>query len=111
MSQPLDADAATLLQAAPLRVGISTRALFDLEEEHGVFLNRGVEAYARLQRDREAEPLRTGCGYAVIERLLAMNRPGDPPIVEVVLLSRNSPDLSLRSRHGPVRRPAPAGRR
>ena len=33
----------------------------------------------------------------MVARLLAMNRPDEAPFVEVVLLSRNSPDLSLRA--------------
>ncbi|WP_193375003.1 5'-nucleotidase [Bradyrhizobium yuanmingense] len=38
------------LRAQPLRIGISTRALFNLEEEHAVFQSQGVEAYRRSQR-------------------------------------------------------------
>ena len=85
------------LMEAPLRVGISTRALFDLEAEHAVFATSGVHAYATLQREREDDPLKPGPGFAVVKRLLALNREGEAPFVEVVLLSRNSPDLSLRA--------------
>lgn len=100
MSKTPNADVESLeatLARAPLRVGISTRALFDLEAEHAVFATQGVEAYARLQRQREADPLEPGPGFAVVKRLLALNREGEAPYVEVVLLSRNSPDLSLRA--------------
>lgn len=83
--------------ASPLVVGISTRALFDLREEHTVFEKRGVEAYAALQRKREQVVLPKGTGFEVVERLLALNPPDGPPLVEVVLISRNSPDLSLRA--------------
>jgi len=86
-----------LLQAAPLRIGISTRALFDLEEEHDVFVRDGVWAYSDLQLEREGLPIRKGTGFNVIERLLRLNIDGERPFVEVVLLSRNSPDLSLRA--------------
>ncbi len=48
------------LRDQPLRVGISTRALFDLEEEHQVFKTEGVKAYVELQRDREDQLLRGG---------------------------------------------------
>lgn len=88
---------ARLLQAAPLRIGISTRALFDLEEEHGVFVRDGVWAYADLQLKREGLRIGKGTGFDVIERLLRLNVDGKRPFVEVVLLSRNSPDLSLRA--------------
>jgi len=86
-----------LLQAAPLRIGISTRALFDLEEEHSVFVRDGVWAYSDLQLEREGLLIAKGTGFNVIERLLRLNIEGERPFVEVVLLSRNSPDLSLRA--------------
>jgi len=88
---------ARLLQAAPLRIGISTRALFDLEEEHAVFVRDGVWAYSDLQLQREGLPIGKGTGFDVIERLLRLSIDGERPFVEVVLLSRNSPDLSLRA--------------
>jgi 5'-nucleotidase len=85
------------LRANPLRIGISTRALFDLEEEHRVFEEKGVKAYAAMQRKREDVILGKGAGFEVVERLLALNDPGAAPYVEVILLSQNSPDLSLRA--------------
>jgi 5'-nucleotidase len=85
------------LRANPLRVGISTRALFDLEEEHRVFEDQGVQAYAAMQLNREDVILGRGAGFEVVERLLALNDPGMSPYVEVILLSQNSPDLSLRA--------------
>lgn len=88
---------ARLLRNAPLRIGVSTRALFDLEEEHSVFVNDGVAAYSDLQLAREGEIISKGAGFDVIERLLRLNVPGERPYVEVVLMSRNSPDLSLRA--------------
>jgi len=88
---------AASLRASPLRIGVSTRALFDLEEEHTVFLQQGVDAYCRLQLQREKTIVGKGSGFDVIKRLLALNEPGADPFVEVVLLSRNSPDLSLRA--------------
>lgn len=91
------ADPAAELRASPLRIGISTRALFDLEEEHHVFSSKGVYAYAEMQLSREGVTLAKGTGFEVVERLLALNEAGKPPFVEVILLSRNSPDLSLRA--------------
>nr|WP_210299255.1 5'-nucleotidase [Rhizobium sp. BK379] len=85
------------MRSSPLRIGISTRALFDLEEEHGVFRSRGVQAYAQMQRERESTIVGRGSGFEVIERLLKLNETGEKPYVEVVLLSKNSPDLSLRA--------------
>jgi 5'-nucleotidase len=81
----------------PLIIGVTTRAMFDLTEEHSVFEHRGVEAYAALQRERENDPLKPGAAFEVTRRLLALNWQKGEPLVEVVLLSRNSPDLSLRA--------------
>jgi len=80
-----------------LVIGISTRALFALEEEHRVFEASGVEAYAQLQRRKEGDLLAPGTGFELVHRLLALNRAGGPQLVDVILLSRNSPDLSVRA--------------
>lgn len=85
------------LRANPLRIGISTRALFDLEEEHLVFVRDGIQAYIDMQLERENVVLAKGAGFEVVERLLALNEPETAPYVEVILLSQNSPDLSLRA--------------
>jgi len=90
-------DSSDLLRTKPLRIGISTRALFNLEEEHSVFMTEGVRAYAKLQLERENTLIGKGTGYEVVERLLSLNAPNERPYVEVVLLSQNSPDLSLRA--------------
>jgi 5'-nucleotidase len=81
----------------PLIIGVTTRTMFDLAEEHAVFVQEGVESYARLQRARENDPLKPGAAFEVTRRLLALNPAEGTPIVEVILLSRNSPDLSLRA--------------
>jgi 5'-nucleotidase len=80
----------------PIVIGVSTRALFDLEEEHAVFVNDGVAAYTKLQRERERDLLKEGTAFEVIRRLLALND-ADRRLVDVVVLSQNSPDLSLRA--------------
>lgn len=85
------------LQELPIKVGISTRALFNLEAEHEVFKKSGVEAYSKLQLERENDPLKEGSGFHVVKRLLSLNPQQEKPHVEVILLSRNSPDLSLRA--------------
>ncbi|EEE36182.1 cytosolic 5'-nucleotidase 1A [Rhodobacteraceae bacterium KLH11] len=85
------------LRMQPLRIGISTRALFDLEDEHKVFEEEGVAAYVDLQLKREKTPIGKGSGFHVVERLLRLNEDGDRLFVEVILMSRNSPDLSLRA--------------
>ena len=83
----------------PLVIGVSTRALFSLEEEHEVFAREGEDAYCALQREREAIPLKPGCAFEPIKRLLALNPRDGEKLVEVVLLSKNAPDLALRAFH------------
>lgn len=94
---PDSAQTNLLERPRPLTIGISTRALFNLEEEHRVFEEQGVEAYSKLQREREDVLLAKGTAFDVVERLLALNPPDNTSLVEVILLSRNSPDLSLRA--------------
>ena len=62
-----------------------------------MFVNQGVRAYAELQLARENTLIGKGTGFEVVERLLRLNEPDEKPYVEVVLLSQNSPDLSLRA--------------
>jgi 5'-nucleotidase len=80
-----------------LVVAISSRALFDLEESHRVFVEEGVEAYSRYQIEHEEVPLDPGMAFLLVRKLLAINTlSGDNPRVEVILLSRNSADTGLR---------------
>lgn len=82
----------------PLIVAISSRALFDLEDSHGLFERDGIQAYAEHQRAREDEVLAPGIAFPLVRKLLALNDRAPPgaPHVEVILLSRNSSDTGLR---------------
>ncbi len=81
----------------PLTIGISSRALFDLDASHTVFEEGGLEAYMEFQRCREDDILQPGVAFRLVEKLLALNEDGlDHPGVEVILLSRNSADTGLR---------------
>lgn len=50
-----------------------------------------------MQLEREDTILRNGAGFEVVERLLGLNDPRTAPYVDVILLSQNSADLSLRA--------------
>ncbi len=81
----------------PLVVAISSRALFDLERGHQIYVEKGVEAYCRYQVEREDELLEPGVAFPLAQKLLALNDQGsDARRVEVVLISRNSADTGLR---------------
>ncbi len=96
-SEPTNRTSIDSIATRPLTIGVSTRAMFDLTEEHEVFEREGVKAYAAMQRQREHEPLKPGAAFEVTRRLLNLNDLGHGRIVDVILLSRNSPDLSLRA--------------
>ncbi|MCM1099850.1 MAG: 5'-nucleotidase [Clostridium sp.] len=77
-------------------IGISARALFDLTKEHQIYLTRGVEAYCKYQMEHEREALRPGPGFGLIRALLSLNSRCKEQPVEVIIMSHNSPDTSLR---------------
>ena len=80
-----------------LVVGVSSRALFDLTYENTIFESEGVEAYCRYQIEHENDILRPGPGFPLIKALLNLNNlPDKEGSVEVIIMSRNSPDSSLR---------------
>lgn len=79
-----------------LVIAISSRALFDLDESHRVFENSGKEAYCRYQIEHEEEILAPGVAFPLVSKLLAINDQRESPLVEVILLSRNSADTGLR---------------
>lgn len=78
-----------------LVIGISSRALFDLEGSHAVFENEGREAYCAYQIEHEEDVLEPGVAFGLVRKLLALNDDGHER-VEVILLSRNSADTGLR---------------
>ena len=77
-----------------LVVAISSRALFDFEEENRLFEAADDRAYMQLQLARLDTPARPGVAFSLVNKLLAFNR--DEPRVEVVILSRNDPVSGLR---------------
>lgn len=83
-----------------LVVGVSSRALFDLNYENEIFETQGVEAYRQYQIEHEHDLLKPGPGFKLIRALLHINElPGQEGRVEVIVMSRNSADTSLRVFH------------
>ena len=78
-----------------LVLAISSRALFDFEEENRVFDAENPHAYMRLQQERLAVPARPGVAFPLVRKLLAFNSAAAQR-VEVVMLSRNDPVTALR---------------
>jgi len=79
-----------------LVIGISSRALFDLEKENDIFNSQGVAVYQKYQFDHEDSPLAKGTAFHLIESLLKLNSQREKNLIEVVVMSKNSPDIGLR---------------
>jgi 5'-nucleotidase len=77
-----------------LVVAISSRALFDFEEENRLFESGDDRAYMRLQLERLELTARPGVAFSLVNKLLAFNT--EAPRVEVVILSRNDPVSGMR---------------
>lgn len=107
-------------------VGISATALFDMTVSDQVFRRRcaedratAVAEYRRYMLAREDEPLADGAAMPLVRALLSLNRfqrdADQPPLVEVVVVSRNSPETgvrvlnNIRARDLPIRRHAFTG--
>ncbi len=78
-----------------LVVAISSRALFDFEEENRLFETGDEQGYMRLQLDRLDQPAAPGVAFSLVKKLLAFNTP-EAHRVEVVMLSRNDPVSGMR---------------
>jgi 5'-nucleotidase len=78
-----------------LVVALSSRALFDFEEENKFFDEYGDNAYTKFQLDRLESAAQLGVAYPLVNKLLAFNSQ-ETHRVEVVILSRNDPVSGLR---------------
>lgn len=90
-----------------LVIGISATALFDMRASDSLFHSlreqnpgKAIEKYREYMLTHEDQPLAPGTGYPMVKALLGLNQykaEGDrSPLVEVVVMSRNSPDTGLR---------------
>ena len=76
-------------------VAISSRALFDFEEENQLFDSGQAADYMQLQLERLEVPARPGVAFSLVKKLLAFNTP-EQQRVQVVVLSRNDPVSGMR---------------
>jgi 5'-nucleotidase len=80
-----------------LVIGVSSRALFDLSKENEIYEKDGLEAYCHYQLQHENDVLKPGAGFALINSMLHINQIDvNTRRTEVVIVSRNSADTSLR---------------
>ncbi len=79
-----------------LVIAISSRALFDLEDENKVFEKKGLEKYYRYQIKNENTLLKRGAAFDFVKNILRINRHFDDKLIEVIILSRNNAATGLR---------------
>lgn len=82
-----------------LVIGISSRALFDLDEADEIFRTHGLAEYRQFQREHEDDVLEPGTAMPLIRGLLAIDAPQTPDadrLVEIIVLSRNDADSAMR---------------
>lgn len=79
-----------------LVVGVSTRALFNLEVENQIFDEQDIEAFRAYQLENENKLLEPGTAFHLVQSLLELNKIANKQIVEVVVMSRNSPETGMR---------------
>ena len=83
-----------------LIIGISSRALFDLDESHEIYEKNGVESYKQYQIENEEKTLKPGEAFHLVKKILSLNSYyNNDKRIEVILLSRNSSDTGLRIRN------------
>lgn len=79
-----------------LVIAISSRALFNLEEENAIFDQEGLESYYKHQLKNLDHPLEKGSGFRFVQNLLAINERFENKLIEVIILSRNNAATGLR---------------
>ncbi len=89
-----------------LVIGISATALFDLKEADKVFREKfsqdkdsAIAEYRKYMLEREDDALEDGTGMPLVKALLELNKyqpEGEAPLIEVVVMSRNSPETGIR---------------
>lgn len=80
----------------PLVIGVSARALFDMDEANAVFERDGRAAYLQYQQERARVPLDPGAAFPLVSRLLDLNKGRKDKIIEVVILSGLHPSAGVR---------------
>ena len=78
-----------------LVIGVSSRALFDLESENKIFENDGLDAYINYQIEHEDSILKPGTAFPLVKALQQLNA-DDKYLTEIIIMSKNSADTSLR---------------
>ncbi len=78
-----------------LVIGVSSRALFDLETENAIYEKEGLDAYIKYQIEHENDLLLPGTAFPLVKALQQLNA-DDRYLTEIIVMSKNSADTSLR---------------
>ena len=79
-------------------IAVSSSALFDMQESNKIFKEKGETEYRLYQEQNIDKPFDKGVAFPFISRLLHLNEAfiEEQPI-EIILLSKNSPESGLRA--------------
>ena len=73
-----------------LKIAVTSRALFDLQEEDKLFREKGLTEFENYQIQNEDTIIRKGASFDIIEALLNLNSIEETKNkVEVILFTRN----------------------
>lgn len=84
------------IASTAIRIAVSSRALFNLEDSHQIYMNEGPDAFETYMWDTQDKILRPGVAFNLIKKLLSLNTSGTRDKVEVILMSRNAPIAGVR---------------
>ncbi len=79
-----------------LTIGVSTRALFDLDFENTIFVEQGAGAYVDYMVSHEQQIIGKGPAFGLVQALLGLKDSEGNPLCQVIVMSQNSADSSLR---------------
>jgi 5'-nucleotidase len=90
-----------------LKIAVSARALFDLDEANKLFLEQGPDAFIANMNEHREEPFAPGVAFPLIKGVLNLNTLArtEQPLVEVLIITSFSPAAGVRilrslSHHG-----------
>jgi len=92
-----------------LVIGITSTALFDLSEADAVFRDKyetdpekAMDEYRKYTEEHETEHLEPGTGFLLVKALMSLNKfqpENETPLIQIVVMSRNSPETGIRVFH------------
>jgi len=67
-----------------------------LDKDNQIFEDKGEREYVRYQQEHEEDVLQAGTALPLVKALLGINKKIKEPLIEVILISQNDPDTSIR---------------